>query len=112
MCWLKLWPDVPGKALSFYPGAAVSSEISPELLGVGYIIGPRIAGYLFAGGCLAYLVLAPAIKLVGSGLTAPFGFPAVKLLRDMSPGEVPASFVFNIVARARAPACIIALAPS
>src|SRR5437879_2193891 len=57
---LKLWPDVPGKALAFYPGAAISSEISPELLGVGYIIGPRIAGYLFAGGCLAYLVLAPA----------------------------------------------------
>jgi len=37
-------------------------------MGVGYIIGPRIAGYLFAGGCLAYLVLAPAIKLVGLGL--------------------------------------------
>src|SRR6266571_529504 len=73
---LKLWPDVPGKALKFYPGAAVSAEISPELMGVGYIIGPRIAGYLFAGGCFAYLVLAPAIKLVGSGLTEPFGFPA------------------------------------
>src|SRR6267143_1286851 len=50
---LKLWRDVPGKALGFYPGAAVSSEISPELMGVGYIIGPRIAGYLFAGGCFA-----------------------------------------------------------
>src|SRR6266516_3222947 len=55
---LKFWPDVPGKALGFYPGAAVFTEASPELLGVGYIIGPRIAGYLFAGGCLAYLVLA------------------------------------------------------
>src|SRR6059036_201831 len=93
---LKLWRDVPEKALGFYPGAAVSSEISPELLGVGYIIGPRIAGYLFARGCFAYLVLAPAIKLVGSGLTEPFGFPAVKLIRDMSPGELRASFVFYI----------------
>src|SRR2546426_12385383 len=43
---LKLWPDVPGKAFGFYPGAAVFTEASPELLGGGYIIGPRIAGYL------------------------------------------------------------------
>src|SRR5438046_3669582 len=109
---LKLWPDVPGKALAFYPGAAISTEISPELLGVGYIIGPRIAGYLFAGGCFAYLVLAPAIKLVGSGLTEPFGFPAVKLIRDMSPSELRASFVFYIGAGAVASAGIIALARS
>ena len=54
-----------------YNGASISAEVSPELLGVGYIIGPRIAGYLFAGGCLAYLVLIPAIKLFGSGLTKP-----------------------------------------
>src|SRR5256886_7278933 len=81
-------------------------------MGVGYIIGPRIAGYLFAGGCLAYLVLAPEIKLVGSGLTEPFGFPAVKLIRDMSPGEIRASFVFYIGAGAVASAGIIALARS
>jgi putative OPT family oligopeptide transporter len=109
---LKLWRDVPGKALSFYPGAAVSTEISPELLGVGYIIGPRIAGYLFAGGCFAYLVLAPAIKVVGSGLSDPFGFPPVKLIRDMSPGEIRSSFIFYIGAGAVASAGIIALARS
>src|SRR5438445_4178447 len=97
---LKLWPDVPGKALGFYPGAAVFTETSPELMGVGYIIGPRIAGYLFAGGCFAYLVLAPAIKLVGSGLAEPFGFPAVKLIRDMTPGDLRSSFVFYIGAGA------------
>jgi putative OPT family oligopeptide transporter len=109
---LKLWPDVPGKALAFYPGAAIATEISPELLGVGYIIGPQIAGYLFAGGCFAYLVLAPAIKLVGSGLSEPFGFPAVKLIRDMSPGEIRSSFIFYIGAGAVASAGIIALARS
>ena len=103
---------MPGKALGFYPGAAVFTETSPELMGVGYIIGPRIAGYLFAGGCFAYLVLAPAIKLVGSGLTEPFGFPAVKLIRDMSPSEIRASFVFYIGAGAVASAGIIALARS
>src|SRR5258707_2702976 len=109
---LKLWPDVPGKALKFYPGAAVSAEISPELMGVGYIIGPRIAGYLFAGVGSASLVLPPAIRLVGSGLAAPFGFPPVKLIRDMSPGEIRASFIFYIGAGAVASAGIIALARS
>src|SRR5207249_1238231 len=58
------------------------------------------------------LVLAPAIKLVGSGLTEPFGFPAVKLIRDMSPGELRSSFVFYIGAGAVASAGIIALARS
>src|SRR5256886_421171 len=109
---LKFWPDVPGKALAFYPGAAVFTETSPELMGVGYIIGPRIAGYLFAGGCFSYLLLPPAVKLVGPGLTQPFGFPAVKLIRDMSPAELRSSFVFYIGAGAVASAGVPALAPS
>jgi putative OPT family oligopeptide transporter len=109
---LRLWRDTPGQTLTFFPGAAVAAEISPELMGVGYIIGSRIAGYLFAGGCLAYLVLAPAIKLLGSGLAEPFGFPPVKLVRDMSPGEIRASFVFYVGAGAVASAGIIALARS
>src|SRR5207237_1281259 len=104
--------DRPGQALAFYPGAAVVTETSPELMGVGYIIGQRISCYFFAGGCFAYLVLAPAIKLVGSGLTEPFGFPAVKLIRDMSPGDLRSSFVFYIGAGAVASAGIIALARS
>ena len=69
-------------------GASISAEVSPELLGVGYIIGPRIAGYLFAGGSLAYLVLIPAIKLFGSGLTQPI-FAETKLIKDMSPERGP-----------------------
>src|SRR5215212_848304 len=79
-----------------------------ELMGVGYIIGPRIAGYLFAGGTLAYLVLIPAIKLFGAGLTKPI-FAETKLIKDMSPGEVRAEFVFYIGAGAVASAGIIAL---
>ena len=47
--------------------ARSSAEISPELLGVGYIIGPRIASIMCAGGVLAYLVLIPAIKFFGAG---------------------------------------------
>ncbi len=108
MVGIKGWKEYPGWVSRSYNGASISAEISPELLGVGYIIGPRIAGFLFAGGCLAYLVLIPAIKLFGSGLTAPI-FAETKLISEMSPGEVRANFVFYIGAGAVASAGIIAL---
>ena len=37
----------------YFPSAKISGEITPEYLGVGYIIGPRIAGALVAGGVLS-----------------------------------------------------------
>ena len=46
-------------------GGSISAEISPELLGVGYIIGPKIAATMCAGGVLAYLVLIPMIEFFG-----------------------------------------------
>jgi putative OPT family oligopeptide transporter len=111
MTALKLWQEYPGRVLRSYQSAEVRLEASPELLGVGYIIGPRIAGYLFAGGCLAYVVLMPAIKLFGSAMTEPM-FGTTKLIRDMNAGEVRAAFVFYIGAGAVATAGIIALARS
>src|SRR5882762_5422576 len=111
MTALKLWQEYPGKVIRSYQGAEVRVEASPELIGVGYIIGPRIAGYLFAGGCLAYVVLMPAIKLFGSAMTEPM-FGTTKLIRDMSAGEIRAAFVFYIGAGAVASAGIIALARS
>ena len=45
----------------FFPSAKFSGEITPEYLGVGYIIGPRIAGILVAGGVLSWLVLIPLL---------------------------------------------------
>src|SRR5467141_3437046 len=111
MTALKLWQEYPGKVIRSYQGAEVRVEASPELIGVGYIIGPRIAGYLFAGGCLAYVVLMPAIKLFGSAMTEPM-FGTTKLIRNMSAGEIRAAFVFYIGAGAVASAGIIALARS
>jgi len=109
MTALKLWVDVPRQVLTWFKSAEIQMEVSPELMGVGYIIGPRIAGFLFAGGCLAYLVLIPAIKLFGETMTTPL-YPATKLISAMSAGEVRAAFVFYIGAGAVATAGIIALA--
>jgi hypothetical protein len=92
--------------MDFVPTRRLVSRKSPDA--VGYIIGPRIAGYLFAGGTLAYLVLIPAIKLFGAGLTQPI-FAETKLISEMSPGEVRANFVFYIGAGAVAAAGIISL---
>lgn len=108
MAGLRLWKEVPSRAFAAYRGGVVATEVSPELMGVGYIIGPRIAGFLFAGGTLAYLVLVPAIKLFGDGLAAPI-FPATTLIRDMSASQVRANYVFYIGAGAVASAGIIAL---
>src|SRR5204862_6338793 len=59
----RAWKDTPEKIFGApFTAASISAEISPELLGVGYIIGPRIAAIMCAGGVLAYLVLIPMIK--------------------------------------------------
>ena len=87
----------------------MQAEISPELTGVGYIIGPRIAGFLFAGGVLSFFCLIPAIKLFGAGLAEPI-FPATILIRDMTAAQVRSNYVFYIGAGAVTAAGLISLA--
>ncbi len=52
---------VSAQTNKFFPSATVNGEITPEYMGVGYIIGPRIAGILVAGGVLAWLGLIPLL---------------------------------------------------
>jgi uncharacterized oligopeptide transporter (OPT) family protein len=109
MVAFKAWKDVPEKVFGApLAGATVSAEISPELLGVGYIIGPRIASIMCAGGVLAYLVLIPAIKFFGAGLTGPLA-PGAIPIHDMSPAQVRSSYVLYIGAGAVAAGGIISL---
>ena len=87
----------------------IQAEISPELTGVGYIIGPRIAGFLFAGGVLSFFCLIPAIKLFGAGLAEPI-FPATILIKEMTAAQVRANYVYYIGAGAVTTAGLISLA--
>ena len=113
-----LWSEVPKHVFSRLNPAGktelfgeIRAEVSPELTGVGYIIGPKIAGYLFAGGVLSYFVLIPAIKLFGAGLAQPI-FPATVLIADMDATQVRANYVFYIGAGAVTAAGLISLARS
>ncbi len=77
------WREYPTKEFDEpFRGGSVSLENNPALLGVGYIIGPRIAGIMFAGGAMAYWVLIPMIRYFGDLLTQPLA-PAKTLIRDM-----------------------------
>jgi putative OPT family oligopeptide transporter len=68
----RLWPSEPDIALN-QAGfrTSVGADVTPELLGVGYIIGPRVAAVLLAGGAVGWLVLIPLIYLFGSAATIP-----------------------------------------
>ncbi|RMF77704.1 MAG: oligopeptide transporter, OPT family [Planctomycetota bacterium] len=60
----------------------------PALLGVGYILGIRVAGYMLAGAVLGWFVIIPAIAFFGAGATTPL-FPELKhVIADMSPGDM------------------------
>ncbi len=90
MSIIGLWKDVPTyifKRGSALPNATLSGEITPELLGVGYIIGPRISGIMVAGGVLSWIVLIPLITLLGDNLLTVFP-PGEKLISEMSPFEI------------------------
>ncbi len=61
---LQLWTGQPEYQPKWLPGASFRAAITSEYLGVGYIIGPRVAGTLFAGGVISWLVLMPAITIL------------------------------------------------
>ena len=52
-----------------YAGSSVGIQVLPALAGVGYICGPQISKYMFAGGTLSWFVLMPMIALFGKDAT-------------------------------------------
>ena len=58
---------ITDRANKYFPSAQLSGEITPEYLGVGYIIGPKISGVLVAGGVLSWLVFIPVMASIVPG---------------------------------------------
>jgi putative OPT family oligopeptide transporter len=109
MVALKGWKDVPEKVFGKpLEAGSVAAEISPELLGVGYIIGPRIAATMAAGGVLAYLLLIPLIKFFGDAIPGALA-PGTSPIRDMGPGQIRGAYILYIGAGAVAAGGIISL---
>ncbi len=106
-----LWKETPTVQAgrdSAFPNASISADVTPEYLGVGYIIGPRIAGVLVAGGVLSYLVLIPLISLFGDALPVVIR-PGGKLISEMTISEIRLGYVRYIGAGAVAAAGLITL---
>jgi putative OPT family oligopeptide transporter len=97
---------------SAFPNATVNVDISPEYMGVGYVIGPRIAGEMFAGGVLSWMVLLPLLTILGASMPSPFPPAAPDGLRivDMAPGQIWSQYIRYIGAGAVLAAGLITLA--
>jgi len=80
---------------SFFPNATLNVDISPEYMGVGYVIGPRIAGVMFAGGVLSWLVLLPLLSIMGNYMTVPFPpVPASGLMiKEMTASQLWSAYI-------------------
>lgn len=76
LSWIfQIFPTAIGYTMSrtgVFPNATLNLDLSPEYMGVGYVIGPRIAGVMFAGGVLSWLVLLPLLSILGNYMTVPF----------------------------------------
>jgi putative OPT family oligopeptide transporter len=105
---LAAWPATPDYQPKWLKGAAIRADVTPEYLGVGYIIGPRVAGVIFAGGVFSWLVLMPLIYFFGSHLPGPL-YPGTKPIAQMSPSDLWASYIRPMGAGAVAAAGVITL---
>lgn len=103
---LKLFSSEVHYDIKRLKGAAIGIDILPALLSVGYICGPKIAGYMFAGGLISWIGLMPLINMFGDNIIM---FPGDKAINLMSSGELWSNYIRYIGAGAVAAAGIISL---
>ncbi len=112
---LGLFPPTPNYQPNFDPagqqilrGAAIRADVTPEYLGVGYIIGIRVSAIMLAGGVFSWLVLMPAIVFFGKHLPGPL-YPGTVPIDDMSPSDLWKTYVRPMGAGAVAASGLITL---
>jgi putative OPT family oligopeptide transporter len=107
------WPGAPEFRPDFGPnhvlkGSSIKADATSEYLGVGYIIGPRTAGVMFAGGVLSWLVLMPLIYFFGKALPGPV-YPGTVPIAQMDPSDLWKIYIRPMGAGAVAAAGLITL---
>lgn len=108
-----LFPSTPNYQPDLGPqhllrGSAIRADVTPEYLGVGYIIGIRTAAVMLAGGVFSWLVLMPAITFFGSHLAGPL-YPGTVPISAMGPSDLWKTYVRPMGAGAVAAAGLITL---
>ncbi len=110
-----LFPATPKKDFNFDPsgqqlmkGASLRADVTPEYLGVGYIIGIRVAAIMLAGGVFSWLVLMPTIVFFGKHLTTPL-YPGTVPISMMDPSSLWRTYVRPMGAGAVAASGLITL---
>jgi len=101
--------DIFGAGAAKTYSGEVSAQVYPAVMSVGYICGPRISSYMFAGGVLSWLVLIPALAIFGGETVM---YPGEVAINTMAAGDIWGSYVRYIGAGALAAAGIISLIKS
>ena len=109
---LKVVPSEVSARVKGYAGE-IGTQIYPAVFSVGYICGPRISSYMFAGGVFSWMVMIPMIVLFGEQLllypgTAPIG----EMFAEGGAGAIWSSYIRYIGAGALAAGGIISLIKS
>ena len=106
---VQAWTSQPEARPNWYPGASFRAAITSEYLGVGYIIGPRVSGILFAGGIVSWLVMMPAIRFYGQLAGNTPIYPSTIPIPQMTPDQIWSSYIRPMGAGAVAAAGLITL---
>jgi putative OPT family oligopeptide transporter len=106
---VQAWTSQPESRPSWFPGASFRAAVTSEYLGVGYIIGPRVAGLLFAGGIISWLVIMPAISFYGQLAGNTPLYPSTIPIPQMTPDQIWGSYIRPMGAGAVAAAGLITL---
>ncbi|MFQ5930286.1 MAG: OPT family oligopeptide transporter [Acidobacteriota bacterium] len=107
--WIRLFADDVHLRIPFLKKGEIGFEMSAALLGVGYILGPRIATIMVSGGLLSWVVIIPAIAIWGEGRSTPLYPETLKTIAEMSSGQIWTRYVRYIGAGAVAAGGLITL---
>ena len=106
---VQAWTGQPEARPKWFPGASFRATITSEYLGVGYIIGPKVSGILFAGGVISWLLVMPAIQFFGQLAGNTPIYPSTIPIPQMTPDDMWRQYIRPMAAGAVAAAGLITL---
>jgi putative OPT family oligopeptide transporter len=106
---IQAWNSQPEARPHWFPGASFRATITSEYLGVGYIIGPKVSGILFAGGVISWLLVMPAIQFFGQLAGNTPIYPSTIPIPQMTPDDMWRQYIRPMGAGAVAAAGLITL---